>query len=68
MFTRSLFGTADIEEQGKLLSEVARLVDEGRLRTTLTQRYTATNANNLKEAHAILESGTARGKLVLEGF
>ncbi len=67
-FTRSLFGTADIEEQGQLLSEVARLVDEGRLRTTLTQRYTPINANNLKDAHAILESGTARGKLVLEGF
>ena len=27
MFTRSLFSTADMQEQGALLNEVARLVD-----------------------------------------
>jgi len=26
------------------------------------------NAANLKRAHATLESGTAKGKIVLEGF
>jgi zinc-binding alcohol dehydrogenase family protein len=68
MFTRSMFQTADIEEQGKLLAEVAALVDGGKIRTTLTQVMRPINAQNLKAAHAVLESGKARGKLVLEGF
>ena len=68
MFTRSLFNTADIAEQGKLLNEVSRLVDEKILRTTLTQRYSPIDAANFKQVHALIESGKARGKIVLEGF
>ena len=68
MFTRSMFGTADIGEQGALLNEVARLVDEGSLRTTLGETYGAINAENLKRAHAMLESGRTVGKIVLEGW
>lgn len=68
MFTRSTFQTADMAEQGRLLAEVARLVDAGRIRTTLTETFGPINAANLKRAHALIESGTARGKVVLEGF
>ncbi|MGD9536039.1 MAG: zinc-binding alcohol dehydrogenase family protein [Alphaproteobacteria bacterium] len=68
MFTRPMFETPDIAEQAKLLDEVATLVDAGRLRTTLAERYGTINAANLKRAHAFIESGKARGKVVLEGF
>jgi len=68
MFTRSLFQTADIAEQGQLLNRVADLIDEGVLRSTLAERFGPINASNLKRAHALLESGKARGKIVLEGF
>jgi NADPH:quinone reductase len=68
MFTRSIFNTADITEQGKLLNEVSRLVDEGVLRTTMTERYTPINAANLKQVHTLIESSKARGKIVLESF
>ncbi len=68
MFTRSLFQTADMNEQGRVLQEVSRLVDGGKLQTTLTERWSLINAANLKRAHTLLESGTARGKIVLEGF
>lgn len=68
MYTRSMFAAADIAEQGKLLAEVARLADEGQIKTTLTKVVGEINAENLKAAHAIAESGTARGKMVLEGF
>ena len=68
MFTRPIFGTPDLAEQGKLLNEVSRLVDEGRLKTTLTKRFSPINAANLKQAHALLESGATRGKIVLENF
>lgn len=68
MFTRSLFETPDMGEQGKLLDEVAHLIDAGKLRTTVTEVLRPINASNLRAAHAIIESGKARGKIVLEGF
>jgi NADPH:quinone reductase len=68
MFTRSIFTTADIAEQGKLLNQVSRLVDEGILRTTLTEQYAPIDAANLQQVHMLIESGKARGKIVLAGF
>lgn len=68
MFTRSLFGTADMVGQHHLLNEVAALVDAGLVRTTLAERFGSINAGNLKKAHELIESGTARGKVVLEGW
>lgn len=68
MFTRSMFGTADIAEQGALLNEVSRLVDDGTIRTTLAENFGPINASNLKRVHALIESGKAKGKIALEGF
>lgn len=68
MFTRAIFGTADMAEQGKLLEEVSRLVDAGAIRTTLTETMSPINAENLKKAHALIETNRAKGKIVLEGF
>ncbi len=68
MFTRSLFGTPDMAEQGKLLNEVAALVEAGRIRSTVTEVAGKIDAATLRAVHAQLESGSARGKIVLEGF
>ena len=68
MFTRPVFGTPDMDEQGKLLTEVAHLVDAGRIRTTLTETLSPICAETLKKAHALIESGRVRGKIVVEGF
>lgn len=68
MFTRSLFETPDMIGQHQLLNEVAVLVDAGIIRTTLSESMGAINAANLKRAHALIESGKARGKIVLEGW
>jgi len=68
MFTRPIFETPDMHEQGVLLGKVARLVDEGRLRTTARYPYGRIDAANLTRAHAFVESGKAVGKVVLEGF
>ena len=68
MYTRSIYETADMAEQGRLLNEVSRLLDAGTLRSTMTERMAPIDAANLKRAHALIESGTARGKVVLEGF
>ena len=68
MFTRILFQTADVEAQHRILDEVARLVDAGKIRTTRTETFGKINAENLRRAHAFVETGKARGKVVLEGF
>ncbi|MBB3218071.1 zinc-binding alcohol dehydrogenase family protein [Ochrobactrum sp. RC6B] len=68
MFTRPIYQTADMAEQGRLLNEVSKLVDEGKIRTTLTEVLSPINAANLKAAHGVLESGKAKGKIVLEGW
>ncbi|MGY1457577.1 MULTISPECIES: zinc-binding alcohol dehydrogenase family protein [unclassified Luteimonas] len=68
MFTRSMFDTPDIAAQGAVLEEVSRLVDAGTLRTTLAERLGPIDAATLKQAHGLIESGKARGKIVLEGF
>ena len=68
MYTRSLFETADMIEQHTLLNRVAELIDAGTLKTTFGEHFGTINAANLRRAHAFLESGKAKGKIVLEGF
>lgn len=68
MFTRSRYQTADMGEQGRLLDEVSALVDAGRIRTTMQTHLGRITADNLKRAHALVESGKTIGKIVLSGF
>ncbi len=68
MFTRPLYQTADMAEQGNILNEVARLVDAGTLRSTVREHLGTINAANLRRAHEIVESGKSIGKVVLESF
>ena len=68
MFARPMHDTPDVEEQHRLLVEVSRMLDSHRLRTTLAENFGRINAANLRRAHALLEEGRARGKIVLEGF
>ncbi|MCJ8179530.1 zinc-binding alcohol dehydrogenase family protein [Pseudomonas viridiflava] len=68
MYTRSMFETDDIIEQHNLLNRVAELVDAGTLKTTFGEHFGTINAENLRRAHELLESGKAKGKIVLEGF
>ena len=68
MYTRSLFETPDMIEQHHLLNRVAELIDAGTLRTTVGEHFGSINAANLRRAHALLESGKSKGKIVLEGF
>jgi NADPH:quinone reductase-like Zn-dependent oxidoreductase len=68
MFARSLFDTPDMAAQGKLLEEVAGLIDDGRIHSTMTEVAGRIDAASMRAAHAQIESGTTRGKIVLEGF
>ena len=68
MYTRSMFETPDMIEQHNLLNRVAELIDAGTLKTTVGEHFGVINAENLRRAHTLLESGKAKGKIVLEGF
>lgn len=68
MFTRAMFATPDMIEQHRLLTFVAGEIDAGRLRTTLAETLSPIDARTLREAHRRIETGTARGKIVVEGF
>ncbi|MEU8814781.1 zinc-binding alcohol dehydrogenase family protein [Actinoplanes sp. NPDC048796] len=66
MFTKPMYAPTD-DSQGRLLDEVARLVDAGTLRTTLTTRLGPINAANLTEAHRLVGTGKGShyGKVVV---
>jgi NADPH:quinone reductase len=68
MFTRSRFQTVDMGEQGRLLTEVGELMDSGRIRTTLQANFGQITAENMRLAHAAVESGRTIGKIVLARF
>lgn len=63
MFARIIHETPDVAEQGRLLARTAELVEQGRVRTTLGQRLAGLGPETLAEAHQILRSGTAVGKV-----
>jgi len=68
MFTRPIFQTPDMRKQHDLLNETARLLDVGVLRTIMTESYGPLTAENLRKAHARVETGSMIGKLVLSGI
>lgn len=68
MFTRSLFSTSDLAQQGKILQHLANLVDENKVKTTLNQHLGQISINTLTDAHQLIESGHSQGKIVLSGF
>ncbi|MGY6650130.1 zinc-binding alcohol dehydrogenase family protein [Wenyingzhuangia sp. IMCC45574] len=68
MFTRSMFQTEDSIKQHEILNKVAALIDGGIIKTTVGNHFGKINAENLRKAHALLESGKAKGKIVLEEF
>jgi zinc-binding alcohol dehydrogenase family protein len=64
MFARTRHGW-NLIAQHELLNSVADLVDAGRLRTTLTRTYSPLNAEQLRRAHAAVETGHTIGKIVV---
>ncbi|KVD40780.1 NADPH:quinone reductase [Burkholderia sp. ABCPW 11] len=68
MFTRSMYRTPDMIRQHALLERVATLINDGVLKSTVGEHLGRIDAANLRRAHALLEAGRAKGKIVLEGF
>lgn len=65
MFTRSSLETDDMIEQHRILERVAELVNDGRLRTTLSETLEGFTAANHRQAHRLVEAGRMIGKAVI---
>ncbi len=68
MFTRSAYQTADMLRQREILEAMRGMFESGQLQSTLAEVITPIHAENLRQAHAALESGRTIGKIVLEGW
>lgn len=64
MFTRALY-SHDMIGQQRLLTEAAKMVDQGELRSTVTTAINDFSATGLREAHRLVESGRMIGKVVV---
>ncbi len=67
MFTRPMFEPKDAS-QHELLNEVARMLDAGELRTTMTKHLRPFSSTTLRKAHEIVETSATIGKVVVSGF
>lgn len=68
MFTRHKYNTDGKIRQYEILKQVSQLLDEGKLKCTMTKTMSPINAANLREAHRIIEEKKMVGKLVLSQF
>ena len=68
MFTRASYQTPDMIEQHNILNQLAQLIDEGKIQSTLAEKLEPITAANLREAHKKVESGKTMGKIVLANF
>lgn len=65
MYTRSMFKTADMDRQGKILETVSRLIDAGRVRTTLAKTIEGLSVESVQAAHLQQRTGKMVGKQVI---
>jgi NADPH2:quinone reductase len=68
MFTRPLFETPDIGKQSELLNKLSTLVDAKKISSTVPEVACMIDVATLCRVHAQIESGSAHGKNVSEGF
>ncbi|AVF35944.1 zinc-binding alcohol dehydrogenase family protein [Rahnella sikkimica] len=65
MYTRSMFNTPDIAQQGEILKQVAARVDEGKVTTTLSETLHGLTVESIEAAHAKVLDGHMQGKVVV---
>lgn len=68
MFARSLHQTPDMIQQHHILTEIARLVEAGQMRSPLTETLGAMTVETLLEGHRRLQSGATIGKVALDAI
>lgn len=65
MYTRSMYTTPDIAQQGEILTATAKLLDEGKVTSSLSKTLHGLSVETLREAHHLVLEGHMRGKVVM---
>lgn len=65
MFTRSMYQTPDMAEQGRILERVAALIDEGKLKGSLSTTLHGLSVDSITQAHQKQLEGKTIGKTVI---
>jgi len=65
MFTRSMYQTEDMAEQGNLLNELSKLIEDDAIIKTCNEIVKPIDAKNLRDVHQRIEKGRSIGKIVL---
>ncbi|MFZ6653683.1 zinc-binding alcohol dehydrogenase family protein [Undibacterium sp. TJN19] len=68
MSTRPMYATADMSRQRDILNIITGLIEAGQIKSAASRDLGTINAENLRIAHSLLESGRTIGKLTLTGF
>ncbi|XP_063618924.1 zinc-type alcohol dehydrogenase-like protein SE_1777 [Cydia splendana] len=68
MATRMKYNTKDKYRYREILEDISKMLETGKLKSTLTKTMSPINAENLKEAHRLIEDKKSIGKIVLSGF
>ncbi|MBK5143216.1 zinc-binding alcohol dehydrogenase family protein [Budviciaceae bacterium BWR-B9] len=66
MFTRSMYQTPDMAEQGRILQQVANMIDKGELKGTLNTTLHGLSVETITQAHAKQLEGHMTGKIAIE--
>ena len=66
MYTRSMYQTADMARQGEILNEVAKLVENGVVESSLSETLQGLSVESISEAHRKVLDGHMRGKMVVQ--
>jgi NADPH2:quinone reductase len=66
MFTRAIYTTPDMSEQGQILDRMAMLVNDGVIRSPLGRVLGPVDAATMQLGHELLGQGQTVGKFVLE--
>ncbi|MFT8879584.1 MAG: zinc-binding alcohol dehydrogenase family protein [Oenococcus sp.] len=65
MYSKSFYGTPDMISQHQILDQIAQLLDQGVIKSTLNRALSPINVANLKQAHQLVESNHMIGKVVI---
>lgn len=68
MFTRSLYSTDKMPIQADVLRRVAKMIDSGTIVHTRTEGMDKISAENIRKAHARVETGRMIGKVTLSSI
>lgn len=65
MYTKSYYQLPEMITQHEILEKIAALLEQGRIKSTANQIIDGINAETLKAAHALIETNSSIGKIVL---